>query len=142
MGIVTNMALMPLEYRIETAEDVKEFVVAFLEQIWQKPILFARIMLVEKLRNPDGGVVFNAEREELEQAFAMVDATFYRRDGKTRMNVVQTTFGDNKDIIQQTLNLVVADADVKDLLTHLVNILNVLLPPEPDHDSANTPLIN
>ena len=135
MGTIINAPIMPLAERLTTASDVKEFTMEIQNQIFYKDVLFFRAMLVSpKMEN--GKQVINPEDgDTLDEVYAVVDCNIIKKDGKIRFNVVKTAVDSKKELIQETMKLVGGEADAKDLIVHLVNVLNTLLPDDKqDHD--------
>ena len=138
MGTIINAPIMPLAERLTTASDVKEFTMEIQNQIFYKDVLFFRAMLVSpKMEN--GKQVINPEDgDTLDEVYAVVDCNIIKKDGKIRFNVVKTAVDYKKELIQETMNLVGGEADAPDLIVHLVNVLNTLLPEdEQDHDDSD-----
>ena len=138
MGTIINAPIMPLAERLTTASDVKEFTMEIQNQIFYKDVLFFRAMLVSpKMEN--GKQVINPEDgDTLDEAYAVVDCNIIKKDGKIRFNVVKTAVDSKKELIQETMNLVGGEADAPDLIVHLINVLNTLLPEdEQDHDDSD-----
>ena len=138
MGTIINAPIMPLAERLTTASDVKEFTMEIQNQIFYKDVLFFRAMLVSpKMEN--GKQVINPEDgDTLDEVYAVVDCNIIKKDGKIRFNVVKTAVDSKKELIQETMNLVGGEADASDLIVHLVNVLNTLLPEaEQDHDDSD-----
>ena len=138
MGTIINAPIMPLAERLTTASDVKEFTMEIQNQIFYKDVLFFRAMLVSpKMEN--GKQVINPEDgDTLDEVYAVVDCNIIKKDGKIRFNVVKTAVDSKKELIQETMNLVGGEADAPDLIVHLVNVLNTLLPEaEQDHDDSD-----
>ena len=138
MGTIINAPIMPLAERLTTASDVKEFTMEIQNQIFYKDVLFFRAMLVSpKMEN--GKQVINPEDgDTLDEVYAAVDCNIIKKDGKIRFNVVKTAVDSKKELIQETMNLVGGEADAPDLIVHLVNVLNTLLPEdEQDHDDSD-----
>ena len=138
MGTIINAPIMPLAERLTTASDVKEFTMEIQNQIFYKDVLFFRAMLVSpKMEN--GKQVINPEDgDTLDEGYAVVDCNIIKKDGKIRFNVVKTAVDSKKELIQETMNLVGGEADAADLIVHLVNVLNTLLPEdEQDHDDSD-----
>ena len=138
MGTIINAPIMPLAERLTTASDVKEFTMEIQNQIFYKDVLFFRAMLVSpKMEN--GKQVINPEDgDTIDEVYAVVDCNIIKKDGKIRFNVVKTAVDSKKELIQETMNLVGDEADAPDLIVHLVNVLNTLLPEdEQDHDDSD-----
>jgi hypothetical protein len=138
MGTIINAPIMPLAERLTTASDVKEFTMEIQNQIFYKDVLFFRAMLVSpKMEN--GKQVINPEDgDTLDEVYAVVDCNIIKKDGKIRFNIVKTAVDSKKELIQETMNLVGGEADASDLIVHLVNVLNTLLPEaEQDHDDSD-----
>lgn len=138
MGTIINAPIMPLAERLTTASDVKEFTMEIQNQIFYKDVLFFRAMLVSpKMEN--GKQVINPEDgDTIDEVYAVVDCNIIKKDGKIRFNVVKTAVDSKKELIQETMNLVGGEADAPDLIVHLVNVLNTLLPEaEQDHDDSD-----
>lgn len=138
MGTIINAPIMPLAERLTTANDVKEFTMEIHNQIFYKDVLFFRAMLVSpKMEN--GKQVINPEDgDTIDEVYAVVDCNIIKKDGKIRFNVVKTAIDSKKELIQETMNLVGGEADAPDLIVHLVNVLNTLLPEdEQDHDDSD-----
>ncbi len=49
MSTLINAPFMPLFERIESEEDVNDLVVQILDQLFHKPVLFVRFMVVDEL---------------------------------------------------------------------------------------------
>ena len=99
-------------------------------------------MLVSpKMEN--GKQVINPEDgDTIDEVYAVVDCNIIKKDGKIRFNVVKTAVDSKKELIQETMNLVGGEADAPDLIVHLVNVLNTLLPEdEQDHDDSDNVLL-
>lgn len=138
MGTIINAPIMPLAERLTTASDVKEFTMEIQNQIFYKDVLFFRAMLVSpKMEN--GKQVINPEDgDTIDEVYAVVDCNIIKKDGKIRFNIVKTAVDSKKELIQETMNLVGGEADASDLIVHLVNVLNTLLPEaEQDHDDSD-----
>lgn len=135
MGTIINAPIMPLETRLTSEADVNEFTMEILNQTFYKNVLFFRAMLTTpKFEN--GKAVINPEDgDSIDEVYAIVDCNIIKKDGKIRFNIVKTAIDSKLDLIQETMNLVGGEADTKDLIVHLVNVLNTLLPSdEQDHD--------
>ena len=135
MGTIINAPIMPLESRLTTTADVNEFTMEILNQTFYKNVLFFRAMLTApKIEN--GKAVINPEDgDTIDEVYAVVDCNIIKKDGKIRFNIVKTAIDSKMDLIQETMNLVGGEADAKDLIVHLVNVLNTLLPDDKqDHD--------
>lgn len=137
MSTLINAPFMPLFERIESEEDVNDLVMQILDQLFHKPVLFVRFMVVDELIR-DGITIINPEDGlPLTVASAALDATIVKAEGKVRFNIVKTVVTSKMEFITESMRLVGSEADVKDLLVETVNILNVLLPAS-ENDGEST----
>lgn len=138
MGTIVNAPIMPLAERLTTASDVKEFTMEVHNQIFYKDVLFFRVMLVSPKIENDKQVINPEDGDTIDEVYAVVDCNIIKKDGKIRFNIVKTAVDSKKELIQETMNLVGGEADASDLIVHLVNVLNTLLPEvEQDHDDSD-----
>ena len=138
MGTIINAPIMPLAERLTTASDVKEFTMEVHNQLFYKDVLFFRVMLVSPKIENDKQVINPEDGDTIDEVYAVVDCNIIKKDGKVRFNIVKTAVDSKKELIQETMNLVGGEADASDLIVHLVNVLNTLLPEaEQDHDDSD-----
>lgn len=134
MSTIINAPIMPLSQRLTTSADVQEFAMELQNQIFYKSVLFFRVMLTEPSLH-DGKIVLNPEDgDPLEVTFATVDLVIIKKDGKVRFNVVKSAVTKKNELIQETLNLICGESDIKEMIVNIVNILNTLLPAGPQDD--------
>lgn len=138
MGTIVNAPIMPLAERLTTASDVKEFTMEVHNQLFYKDVLFFRVMLVSPKIENDKQVINPEDGDTIDEVYAVIDCNIIKKDGKIRFNIVKTAVDSKKELIQETMNLVGGEADASDLIVHLVNVLNTLLPEaEQDHDDSD-----